>query len=100
MSADDFLYVDQPRVRELITVMNASADTLGTIHVDQQGGAVASATAGTGVGAACSSGGQSAASAIESTIQQVRTMASTTTSGLNTVAATDQHNAGQFPQGN
>lgn len=98
--SEDFLYVDPDRVRGLITAVNGSADTLGTIRVDQQAAAVSTAVAGTGVGAACSTGAQSAATAIESTVQQVRKLATTTNSGLSTVIAMDQHNAGQFPQGN
>ncbi|MBL1074563.1 hypothetical protein JK358_09150 [Nocardia sp. 2] len=98
--SDDFLYVDIDRVRGLITTLNTSADTLKTIDVDQQAAAVATAVDGTGVGAACSALAQSAATAIEAVVQGARTMATTTNTGLNTVIALDQHNAGQLPQGN
>ncbi|MFB7718087.1 hypothetical protein [Nocardia sp. NPDC056100] len=100
MSDDEYLYVDRERVRALITTLNTSADTLGAVHVDQQVGAVSNAVAGTGVGAACSAGASSAATSVESCVQRVRTLGASTASGLATVEATDQHNAGQFPPGN
>ncbi|MCP9624284.1 hypothetical protein FOH10_18960 [Nocardia otitidiscaviarum] len=100
MGDEDFLYVDRERVRGLITAVNASADTLGTIDVDQQAAALMTAVAGTGVGTACSTGALSAAAAIESTLQKVRRMAAATDTGLSTVVAMDRHNADQMPQGN
>lgn len=100
MGNDEFLYVNHERVRGLITAMTGSADTLATIHTDQNAAAVATAVEGTGVGAACSAGALSSATAIEGTAGQVRTMATNTTTGLSTVTATDEYNAGQIPQGN
>ncbi|WP_067564426.1 hypothetical protein [Nocardia acidivorans] len=100
MSDDDFLYVDHERVAAMVTAMNASADTLGTIRADDKAQALATAVAGTQVGAAAVSGASSAATAIEAMVQQVRTMAMKTASGSASIAATDQHNANQFPQGN
>ncbi|MFB8005170.1 hypothetical protein [Nocardia sp. NPDC056000] len=97
--SDDYLYVEPDRVRALATTMSSGADAVGAIHVDQQAGAVSGAVPGTGVGAACSEGALSAATAIEATVQQVRAMASATTTGLATVVSTDQHNAVQFPPG-
>ncbi|MGV9838904.1 hypothetical protein ACWDUL_32535 [Nocardia niigatensis] len=100
MTNEDLLHVDRGRLRELISAVNVSADTLGTVHVDQQAATMATAVAGTGVGAACSAGGQSAAFAIEMTVLEVRKIASVTNTGLAEVEAMDQHNASQFPQGN
>ncbi|GAB0106838.1 hypothetical protein JMUB6875_58280 [Nocardia sp. JMUB6875] len=98
MTDADLLHVDRGRLRELITAVNGNADTLDTVHVDQQAAAIS--VAGTGVGAACTAGAQAAAYAIGLAVVEVRKIASLTNTGLTEVEAMDQHNASQFPQGN
>ncbi|MQY31549.1 hypothetical protein [Nocardia aurantia] len=97
--SDDFLYVDPERVRGLITAIDAGADALGAIHVDQQAGALSTALPGTTVGTVCSAGALSAATAIEATGRGLRRLATATNAGLSAAVAADQDTASRLPQG-
>lgn len=98
--AEEYIYVDRERTRELITAINSVADTLGTIRADEQVIAMTAAVPGTGVGAACVTGSQTATTALGAATEQVRTVAVRTDTGLAEVVAQDQFSASQFPQGN
>ncbi|WP_330182228.1 hypothetical protein OHB26_00240 [Nocardia sp. NBC_01503] len=96
--SNDEIYVDPERTRSLITSINTSADTLTTIRADDKVLSIAGAVAGTGVEAACVSGGQSATTAIGSTTEKVRVIAVSTDTGLSEIETQDRTSAVKITQ--
>lgn len=97
MSSDD-IYVDPERTRGLITSINTNADTLATIHADDQVLAIAGAVPGTGIEAACVSGAHSASTAIDTTTEKVRVIAVSADVGLAEIETQDRTSAVKITQ--